>query len=355
MVILHIANIDPSIVGGVQVAVPQMIAAQMGCADVALLNTAGINIPGVRTLAFDGKFDLQLLEKPFDNPDIVVFHELYRVEFLKIYKKIKRVGIPYVIIPHGGLNSRAQKTKRIKKAVANFLFFNAYFKSSAVIQYLSRAEAESSVLKENYFICGNGVSIPESKKSSFFENGISFLYIGRFTVAFKGLDMLLYAVGQIREELASLGCRFYLFGPDDEDKAFISGLLRDMKLEHIVSVGEGIFGEQKSNALLSADYFIQPSRSEGMPMGVLEALSYGLPCLVTEGTGLAFCISESGAGFSAPSDVDGIREMILKAIESKGEIARLSENARRLAKDKFDVNKLAARAVEEYKKIAIKF
>ena len=354
LVVLHIAHIDPSVVGGVQVAVPQMVAAQMKCADAALLNTAGVAIDGVKTLVFDGEFDLQRLEKPFDKPDVVIFHELYRIAFIKIYKNIKKAGVPYVIIPHGGLNRCAQHTKRLKKTVANFLLFNGYFKASAAIQYLSDAEAASSILKKACFVCGNGVRIPDVRKERFFENGISFLYIGRFAVVFKGLDMLLEAIAAQREELTRTGCRFYLYGPDDADKAFVAGLARDMHLEELVFIGDGVFGEQKRETLLRADYFIQPSRSEGLPMGVLEALGYGVPCLVTQGTGLAGCIEENGAGFAAPSDVEGVEDLLRKAIDKKGEITRLSQNARCLAKAKFDVDLLAAAAVKEYESIVSK-
>lgn len=42
--------------------------------------------------------------------------------------------------------------------------------------------------------------------------------------------------------------------------------------------------------LLQTDLFIQTSRHEGMPMGLLEALSIGVPCLVTVGTSLGHII-----------------------------------------------------------------
>ena len=354
MVALHIANIDPSIVGGVQVAVPAMVRAQASVADVALLNTAGAEISGIKTLAWNGDFDLCRLEKPFDKPDVVVFHELYRIEYIDIYKKLVKAKIPYVIVPHGGLNACAQRTKRVKKTVANALLFNGYFRSSAAIQYLSEREAQSSVLRERGFVCGNGVVIPDTTKEKFLENGMLFLYIGRFTLAFKGLDMLLGAVAQMRESLLNIGARFYLFGPDDEDKGSIVRLVHEMRLDDLVCIGDGVFAEQKVEELLRADWFIQPSRSEGLPLGVLEALSYGLPCLVTEGTGLASAIVEHDAGVASSTSTEGVQYLIRTAIEKRGEMDRLSKNARRLAQEKFDVNLLAAQAIRTYQDIVSK-
>ena len=87
MTIIHVANIDPSILGGVQVAVPQMVRAQSRYANVALMNTHGGYIPDVHGIHYDGEsFSITELEPPFNFPDLIVFHELYRFEYIKLYK-----------------------------------------------------------------------------------------------------------------------------------------------------------------------------------------------------------------------------------------------------------------------------
>ena len=130
MVIVHIANIDISIIGGVQYAVPKMVKTQSLFAEVCLLNTHGDIIDGIETISFDGNFDVEKFPEPYRKPDIVVFHELYRFEYISIYRKLLQRGIPYIIIPHGCLSQKAQQKKRIKKTVANIVFFNKFLKSS---------------------------------------------------------------------------------------------------------------------------------------------------------------------------------------------------------------------------------
>ena len=53
-------------------------------------------------------------------------------------------------------------------------------------------------------------------------------------------------------------------------------------------------------------------------MGLLEALSYGLPCLVTTGTNMAEEIKEADAGWTSDISVDGISEALKSLLREKG-------------------------------------
>ena len=173
MVIIHIANIDTAMIGGVQVAVPEIVKAQSQYATVGLMNTRGEKIDGVCMLEFDGIFETNRFPKPFNKPDIVVFHEVYRFEYIRIYRTLIDAQIPYIIIPHGCLSKKAQHKKYIKKHIANFLFFENFIKSSSSIQYLSDNEKRMSAFSRYpSFVSGNGVLIPNKTKTSFSKEGI---------------------------------------------------------------------------------------------------------------------------------------------------------------------------------------
>lgn len=344
MVILHIANIDPAILGGVQVAVPWMVQAQSAYATVGLMNTNGTAVPGV-TMVRD-------FEAPFDRPSLVVFHELYRPEFLRISKDLKKKGIPYVIVPHGGMTRQAQKRKALKKIVANRLLFRSFFEGAVAIQYLSEKEAERSKFRLKHIIFGNGIPMPAKHKESFHDAELKLLYIGRMEVQIKGLDLLIEAVAQCAGVMRENNCRLYLYGPDCEGQhEQLQKLMEKYAVADMITLSGPIVGADKERELLSADCFIQTSRSEGMPMGILEALSYGLPCIVTNGTGVAGIVTERAAGYGCDTTVRGISEAICQAIADRADLQKMSAAAEKLAQDQFDQCKIAEKTVDMYGKL----
>lgn len=353
MVIVHIANIDTSIIGGVQIAVPNMIKAQSLYADVCLINTFGDIIDGVQTIQYKGNFNICEFPKPYNCPDIVIFHELYRFEYISIYKKLVKLGIPYVIIPHGCFSIKAQQKKRIKKIIANIIFFNNFIKKARFIQYLSSNEHKMSAFKNcNYIVMGNGVSSPKEKKSSFSVKKIRFIYIGRLEIHIKGLDILLDAIKSSEELLRRFEVVFEIYGPDyDDSHQILIEMIRQLKIEDLVRVDKEKIGIEKKDILLSATCFIQTSRTEGLPLGPLEALSYGIPCIVTKGVGIGDIIESYGAGYQSENTIDGVSKSIELFIHNIGNLKLMSQSATRLIEDNYNIDLIAEKTVDTYKNI----
>ena len=53
---------------------------------------------------------------------------------------------------------------------------------------------------------------------------------------------------------------------------------------------------------MNSDMFILTSRHEGFPMSILEALSYGLPVLITKGTNMTDLVHKASAGWTCETD-----------------------------------------------------
>lgn len=355
MKILHIASLRNNSFNGVCVAAPQHIIHQQSKADVALLNIQDCHIEGVQTQfvlkSQDWKANVSEL---FQYPDLVVFHEVYHIEFVRIAKTLSHDNIPYVIIPHGSLVKASQHNKWIKKVLANVLFFSKFIHESSMIQCLSKSEYQNTVFDINRFIGTNGIEFPAEHKDSFCGDHIQITYIGRLEISVKGIDLLLQAVKVLKLMMDSIEKRVKLdmYGPDIFGRyAAVEDLIKENELSDFVTLHPAVTGEEKKRILLDTDYFIQTSRHEGMPMGILEALSYGVPCIITDGTSLGEIVSHYDAGWVAQTTVESIAHTIELAINERNMLPDKSNNAQRLVKENFSWDNITSNTIKKYQSI----
>ena len=90
------------------------------------------------------------------------------------------------------------------------------------------------------------------------------------------------------------------------------------------------FGEQAdvSPFLLAADLFVSSSVTEGLPVSLLEAMSVGLPALVTDVGGMGEIARLSGAvTLVASSDPEGMAEALCNAVARRQELPKMGQLA----------------------------
>ena len=353
MNVLHIAYTSGDMCNGVHIVVPQHLNAQREYANVALINLSNVNMnANCSQFKYSDDFSISKLPAPFDRPDIVIFHECYRIQYIKIAKELKKLKIPYVILPHGELAKDAQKKKRLKKIAANILIFNSFINAAAGIQCLSDVERSNTHFGKVKFVATNGINIPNIQKTQFSESALKFVYIGRLDAYHKGLDLMLEGICKSYDVMRKNSCTLDIYGPDFNGRlAYLETLIAEKNIGDIVKLHDPIFAEEKTRVLLDGDVFIQTSRFEGMPMGILEALSYGVPCLVSEGTTLAGFVRDNDAGWSCNTDAEAISNAIKIVISQKEMLLNKSQNAREAVRDNFSWDRIAKNAVDEYAKL----
>jgi glycosyltransferase involved in cell wall biosynthesis len=74
-------------------------------------------------------------------------------------------------------------------------------------------------------------------------------------------------------------------------------------------------GEEKVRLLHSADVFVLPSFSEGLPMSVLEALACEVPVIATRESNVGELLAE-GAGWECAADVDSLAGALREAVSA---------------------------------------
>lgn len=357
MIILHIALLKNDPFSGVCNVVPQYLQVQSRLGHtVALYNCWGIEVePHVNQIPNDGPFDIDKMPEPFNHPDLVVFQECYRKEFLAIGKQLEHKGIPYVIVPHGELRKEAQQTKHLKKVAANILLFNRFTDKALALQCLSQQEYDSTHFGKKKFIATNGTAVPANRKENFNKDSMKMVFVGRLDAHVKGLDLLIEAVSKCMDVFKENNVTLDIYGPDYAGRyANVERLIETFKVGEVVTLHHEVTGEDKEKVLLASDVFVQTSRHEGMPMGILEALAYGMPCLVTRGTNLGEKVSDNNCGWMAENDADSIAECLRRVIAERDSFEERSSNARNFIEENFSWNVVIGDALKQYSELISK-
>jgi glycosyltransferase involved in cell wall biosynthesis len=137
-----------------------------------------------------------------------------------------------------------------------------------------------------------------------------------------------------------------LIGPipgGDQDAFYRSALafVADHRLQ-----GRVIFLGQVADVnryLRVSDIFVFPSRQEGMPNAVLEAMASGLACVVSQGSGTDGIITDGRDGMSrALQDEAGFATVLRRLLESADTRHELGATARATVQDRFSLSSVAA-------------
>lgn len=171
------------------------------------------------------------------------------------------------------------------------------------------------------------------------------LFVGRLAHQ-KGLDILLAALAAIRERV-----RFHLrvIG-DGNDRATLVALAAKLKIGHLVE-----FTGARADVIRDyawCELLVLPSRFEGMPNVVLEAMSCSRPVLGTEVGGIADLVLDGVNGWLVEREnATALADTIMRIAADRAALAVLGAEARRLVQARYSAQRIASLYVREYEQM----
>jgi len=172
------------------------------------------------------------------------------------------------------------------------------------------------------------------------------LFLSRLHIK-KGTDYLAEAFSL----LARLrpGVRLVVVGPDGGAGVVMQRRLSEAGLSRRVYFMGPLYGRAKSEAIVDATVFCLPSRQEGLSIAVIEALSAGVPCVLTRACNFPE-VEEAGAGYVVDSDASAIALALRKVVDDRAGWPRMSEAGRRLVLERFTWPTIARQAGDAYRR-----
>lgn len=157
------------------------------------------------------------------------------------------------------------------------------------------------------------------------KSGFTLVYVGRLAPV-KNHTLLLSAFHSALASMPDL--RLWMVGDGPEREA-----LESLASELNIATEVTFWGQQLDVApfFSAADAFIMSSRSEGLPISLLQALSLGLPAIVTDVGGMAEVVRLANAGYTVS---------LASSAEMAAAILRLATN--KDEREKFSINAEAA-------------
>lgn len=152
----------------------------------------------------------------------------------------------------------------------------------------------------------------------------------------KGHEVVINVISELVKK--GVNARVIFIGDGDKRNEF-ERLAKELGIEERVRFTGFISEKIKIKKLLcESDLFLFPSKAEGLPRAVIEAMAAGLPCISTPVNGIPELLDQEY--LFEPNDVNGFVNKIIELISSKEKMEEASRiniiNAKRYKKDVLD-------------------
>jgi glycosyltransferase involved in cell wall biosynthesis len=183
---------------------------------------------------------------------------------------------------------------------------------------------KSNFITKKLVILSNVIDYPEKSLNDKNKTVTTFLFFG-LVCKEKGIFDLVEVIGRNKDKYRN---RVKLKIGGNGEIQSLKELIHKHNIEDIVEFLGWVVNEEKKRVLNSADVFILPSYHEGVPISILEAMSYGKSIIATNVGGIPEIVEVNKNGLLIePGKHDQIEEAINTLLEHPELIKEFGENS----------------------------
>jgi glycosyltransferase involved in cell wall biosynthesis len=176
---------------------------------------------------------------------------------------------------------------------------------------------------------------------------LTLICVGGMQELYKAQDVLVRAVAQCAQQGDNL--RLVLIG-EGKYRPMLEKMAGQLGIRHLCDFkGQIPAGDAVVAELDSADVFVLPSRQEGIPRAMVEAMARGLPCVGSTVGGIPELLPAED--MVAPNDVAGLAAKLHEVLNSLDRRDEMSRRSLAVATD-YAEDKLRARRIMFYRHVA---
>jgi len=292
--------------------------------------------------------------------DVVHIHALFSYPSTAAAWIARARGVPYIIRPLGVLNRWGMQRRRpLLKRLSFRLCEKKILERAAAVHYTSEQERQEA---EELGFESRGVVIPNPlqpdngarpAKGRFrarhpgLQGKLVYLFLSRVDEK-KGLDLLLPAFARLKESFPQSALVIAGSGPAALMDS-LRRLARALKLGDEVVWTGFLEGQAKAEALADADAFVLPSYSENFGVAVVEAMSRGLPVVVSDQVGIHPEIAARGAGLVIPCRVEPLTDAMTRLAQDPALRQEIGSRGVELASAEFSLESVCQSLIELYR------
>lgn len=293
---------------------------------------------------------------------IIHIHTARQPLLVPLTLALKKRGIPYAITVHGRYSHVFDEEMNVKrklpalylKTVEQWVLRGARFTQAvapseeALLRHVA-PRANVQMIPNAAFSSREGAPRREGGRAAPSAKYPVFGFLGRYEIEHKGLDLLLNGFAAYKRAGGKGTLEMVGSGPLRQDLLALAG---ELQILDSVSISDARYGEDKIRTLAGWDFFVSPSRFDGLPMATLEAAFLGMPVLVTTETGLKETVLGAGAGLSIDGlSAEAVADALARAEKiSKDDWVKMSAAAFEMARAMGDWTSIANKMVALYRK-----